>query len=493
MGSKTVDKPFLYARETHASTLSRGLAAGTLQRIAKGVYSKDTVSSPEELVRRGWSDIVGHEFPNAVISDRSAPTGGAVEGVLYLVHAGRARTLQLPGLLVRARPGAGPLDGDGPLFGGLYMASVGRGLAENVQLSRARSGEAPRAMRDGELADWVDRICQLDGERRLAAYRVQAEEVAAAVGTKPDRLAYLNRLVGAALGSQPIPSSGSAALQARSSGFPFDPDRMQLFDRLVQALRASAPQSLRVYAAGRQQFLPFFEAYFSNFIEGTEFVVEDAIDIVFRERVIPNRAQDSHDLIGTYRLVTDEHTRADRADTPREFLDLLRSRHAVLLGGRPEMRPGEFKTMNNRAGGTQFVDHGLVAGTLMEGWRRLADLDTPFERSVFTMFLVAETHPFDDGNGRTARVFANAELSAGKECRIVIPTVYRTDYLDGLRRMSRQGEGELLIKVMRFAQQYSNAINFTELRSAIAELEQTHAFNEPESAERLRMPAVRDR
>ena len=36
------------------------------------------------------------------------------------------------------------------------------------------------------------------------------------------------------------------------------------------------------------------------------------------------------------------------------------------------------------------------------GWSRLGELDSPFERAVYTMFLVAEVHPFDDGNGRIA-------------------------------------------------------------------------------------------
>ena len=35
--------------------------------------------------------------------------------------------------------------------------------------------------------------------------------------------------------------------------------------------------------------LPFFEAYFSNFIEGTEFAVDEAAEIVFKGH-IPNPA-----------------------------------------------------------------------------------------------------------------------------------------------------------------------------------------------------------
>jgi hypothetical protein len=35
--------------------------------------------------------------------------------------------------------------------------------------------------------------------------------------------------------------------------------------------------------------LPFFEAYFSNFIEGTEFAVDEAAAIIFENRIPKNR------------------------------------------------------------------------------------------------------------------------------------------------------------------------------------------------------------
>ncbi len=45
------------------------------------------------------------------------------------------------------------------------------------------------------------------------------------------------------------------------------------------------------------------------------------------------------------------------------------------------------------------------------------------------MALVTECHPFDDGNGRAARLMANAELSAAGQVRLVIPTVFRNNDL----------------------------------------------------------------
>ncbi len=477
----------IFAGETHPEAIARRVAAGELRRIAPGIYTEDTDSTLEDVVRREWLEIVGHEFPSAVISDRSAVRGGPVDGVLYLVHDARVRDLELPGLLVRARRGASPLDGDAALPGGLHMASRGRALAENAQLSRARNGNMRRTLTDTELADWIDRLCQLDGETRLVRYRAEAQKVAASVGTTVAQLARVSALIGTAMGSQRA-TSGSVALNARAHGHPVDHERLRLFDEIITTLRRSAPQHRPAHTVDSGRHLPFFEAYFSNFIEGTEFMLDEAIDIVYHEQTIPNRVGDSHDLLGTYRITSDLAGMSERASTPREFLELLRMRHAILLGGRLDMQPGEFKQAANRAGNTTFVMPELVPGTLAEGWRRLQDLDTAFERAVYTMFLIAETHPFADGNGRTARIFANSELVAGNECRIIIPTVYRTDYLDGLRLLSRQSNAELLVKVLRFAQDFTRAIDFRELEIARVQLEQAHAFEEPESPNRLIIP-----
>jgi Fic family protein len=57
----------------------------------------------------------------------------------------------------------------------------------------------------------------------------------------------------------------------------------------------------------------------------------------------------------------------------------------------------------------------------------------------------------DDGNGRVARVMMNAELIAGAQARIIVPTVFRDDYLDGLRMLSRQDRPGVLIQALRLA------------------------------------------
>lgn len=484
-----MNKTIVFAGDAPSSTLLDRERRGELRRLATGVYTTDVTAVPADVVRREWHTIVGHLYAGAVITDRSGVTGGPVDGYLYLAHSARSRETELPGLIVIARPGAGPLEGDIPLPGGLYQASKGRTLVENTRPSRARNGRPRRTLDADELADWIDRLAMVDDDDKLAAYRIAAERTAQPLGAADDAIATVSRLIGAALGTQQA-DSGSSALAARQAGLPYDRDRMRLFGVLIDALHASRPQNRPVAdpSAARYTHLPFYEAYFSNFIEGTEFDLPDALAVVYEGKSLPGRDDDSHDLLGTYQVVNDRTEMSMVAATPEDFVQLMRSRHATILAGRPALRPGEFKEAANRAGESLFVLPAYVPGTLRAGFERLAELDTAFERAVYMMFLGSEVHPFNDGNGRIARVMMNAELVAGGQSRIIVPTVYRDDYLGALRRLSRQDDASVLIKALRFAQDYTSMVPFVTTGGAETVLRATNAFYDSDSADRLVLP-----
>jgi Fic family protein len=98
------------------------------------------------------------------------------------------------------------------------------------------------------------------------------------------------------------------------------------------------------------------------------------------------------------------------------------------MESRSDKLPGQFKTMNNQAGSTMFVAYDLVQGTVRQGFGMYQALADPFPRALFMMFLVAEVHPFMDGNGRIARVMVNAEFVSCGQTRVLIPSVFRNEY-----------------------------------------------------------------
>jgi Fic family protein len=109
------------------------------------------------------------------------------------------------------------------------------------------------------------------------------------------------------------------------------------------------------------------------------------------------------------------------------------------------------------------------------------------------MLLITECHPFDDGNGRMARIVSNGVLAAAGQVRIVIPTVYRNNYLAGLAGVSNgNGRGESLIAVLRFAQKWTAPIDWTTFEATDEQLRLLDAYMDPGLADasgiRLRLP-----
>ena len=349
-----------------SGAVSRAVRAGELRRLASRLYTRNLDDPPEEVVRRNLWGIVAGYFPGALVADRTAlEAAPAPDGSVFLVSE-RGRIIDLPGIVLRPRRGAGPAESDMPFVAGLRLSSMARAYLENVRPSRARGGRVARTLTRGELEERLDSLIRASGEAGVNQLRDDARALGNELGMAPE-FAKLDALIGTLLGTRDSRLDSSLA-RARSRGRPYDPDRMELFHRLHQALR-NHPPSFRPSPprdSGARSTLAFFEAYFSNFVEGTEFLVDEAVRIVFEGEIPQHRPADAHDVVGTWQIVSDLQ---EMSRTPRDFAGLahiLRERHREIMAGRPEMRPGGFKVTPNRAGQTLFVAPDLIRGT----WNR---------------------------------------------------------------------------------------------------------------------------
>jgi len=472
--------------------VSRAVKAGKLRKLASRLYTRNLTDPPEAIVGRNLWNIVASYFPGALIADRTAlENAPADDGSVCLVSES-GRDIKLPGHTLRPRRGIGPLSSDRPFIAGLFLSSTARAYLENMRHSRARSGLVARTLPRRELEARLDILIRRSGEEAANQLRDETRAVALDLDAEKEA-AELDTLIGSLLGTRDAELSAPEAL-ARRQGRPYDPARLTLFQALHGALRDHPPLARIAPDRGPESAatLAFYEAYFSNFIEGTEFAVEEAADIVFHG-VIPNeRPEDAHDVLGTWRIVSDMAEMCRIPQDGEALTRLVKARHSAVMEGRPDMRPGEFKLTENRAGSTVFVAPDLVAGTLEQGFDLCRSLETPFQRAVFIMFLVAEVHPFADGNGRTARIMMNAELVAADEERIVIPTAYRANYLSALKALSQSGRPEPLIRMLDFAQKWTVAVDWRSVEETRRELDACNAFLDPnvadEEGQRLRMP-----
>jgi hypothetical protein len=118
----------------------------------------------------------------------------------------------------------------------------------------------------------------------------------------------------------------------------------------------------------------------------------------------------------------------------------------------------------------------------------LRSISDPFSRALIVHFLLADVHPFNDGNGRLSRIMMTKELMAAGLSRIVIPTVYRGDYLDALRALSRRGDPSIFVRSLEFCQRVSAACSAAPIDAAIDTWARAYAFCEDGRHARLTMP-----
>jgi hypothetical protein len=456
--------------------ISRLEKAGKLKKIAPRIYTSNLTEHPEVLVKRNWYKILAHQYPGALLSHRSAlEFKPSASGEIFITYK-YTKNIVLPGITIRSLKGKGPVNGDASFFAALYVSQEARAYLENMQ-SSTQKDDSSKVLSKEVIEEKLDAIVRVRGEEGLNNLRDHARLVADELDMERE-FERLNKLIAALLSSNSNKILSSPLTKARLS---YDPSRIDLFNHLYEQLAANeypAHEDKNRTPQAYQNFA-FYESYFSNYIEGTIFEIEEAKEIILTATPMPSRDEDSHDVLGTYQIVSDRKEMSRCPDTAEQLISILRHRHGILLSARPSKMPGHFKVKNNRAGSTEFVDWQLVLGTLKKGFELYSLLRNPFAKAAYMMFLVSEVHPFLDGNGRIGRVMMNAELTAKGLSKIIIPTVYREDYMGALKKLTKQGEPGAYIRMLLRAYEFSATIHQEDMDTMELYLKQCDAFEEP--------------
>ena len=462
--------------------LSKLEKEGQIKKIAPRIYTSNFNESEDLIIKRNIFSILGKLYPGAVLSHRSAlefkPTSANQIFVTYTY----TKKIELPGITIRFMEGSTAIECENPLSGELFVAQQERAFLENMQTSR-QVGPTSKTLTLPEIENKLEQIVQVKGEEGLNQFRDKTREIAEIVGMQSE-FKKLNKLISALLTTKPSKILTSPLAMARALGNPYDKHRLELFEKLFVELQQQPYKDRKDSNTETNAFrnFAFFEAYFSNYIEGTIFEIEEAKSIIQTEIPITNRDEDSHDILGTYKLVSNQKEMSTTPSNPEELLNILQYRHQILLAARTSKKPGQFKDKNNRAGETHFVDHTLVRGTLMKGFDYYQALQEPFAKAAYIMFMISEIHPFLDGNGRIARVMMNAELVKANQTRMIIPTVYRDDYLGALRRLTRNDNPAVYIRMLQRAQEFSATLTANNMETLENQLIQSNAFKEHDEA-----------
>ena len=465
----------------------RAVKAGKLRKLASKLYTDDLTSSAEEIVRRHRLEIAAHFYPGALISHRSALEGNVSPGgKLHLTLPNAvAPVRKLPGLEIRIWRGPAPQADDArtPVGEGkeLFTSSQARAVLENLQSARAHGNDEAKTLSTAGLEQWLDRYLRIFGIGWLDKLRQQAEGLSAGFGWDREQQ-ELNQLVAAIKGKTSSYRLTTEFMRSRAQGKPFDPERMTLFGTLHARLAAERFVELPKPPSNEFENRAFWEAYFSNFIEGTKFSVEEARVIVYDREAAKalekKRPEDAHDILETYRLINDPKISGEVPKDKTQLLELLKRRHARMMASRSAIEPGVFKTTPNQFGSRMFVTPELVAETLVQGWPAAHDLPSPTARALYVLFLIAEVHPFNDGNGRISRLAMNAELEAVGQARLIIPTSLRSDYLTVLEALTVNSNPEPFITFSRNLINLNSRLPFGSFEQSLKYFKETGALDE---------------
>lgn len=458
--------------------LSRQFNEHKLRKIYRGIYTDDLESDLEDIVLKHWMQIITCVAPKAILSFRTAvelkPQKLAGKPIVFVISS-YVKTINLPGLTIKVYKGNSDKFTE-QVLPGLARSNTPRYLLENLTTVRGAAYIGIKTIGIEGVEKQLIKELRFRGENSLKKLRDEAKIIAKELKLNAE-FKKLNNIVSTLLSSHPDESLlSSPYAKALVQKAPYDEHRCELFDKLALYLK-NCNFINREYQYNSLSFknLSFFESYFSNFIEGTEFLIDEAEDIIFQGIEINNRHADSHDILANFLLTSDHTEMSIIPKTPDELIEILQRRHAILMKERPEKRPGEFKIKPNKVGNTFFVLPEETLGTLYQGFERYNLLNPGLEKALFMQFLISEVHPFDDGNGRLSRIMMNAELASNFNFKIIVPSVSRDNYLNGLRLASRDQYFRTYVKVMDQAQAYTALINWQDYDEARTKLENDSA------------------
>lgn len=476
-------KLFFSNTASEARKYALAVQKGELTRIRRGIYTDAVYEAIPQLLANRWYEVVSYLFGmNVLIAFRTACELKPADGSVFIIARvnKRRRVIVGAGMVIEVMPGE-PALGREQFLPGIFRSNLARQCLENLAPSRS-SANVVKSLGAEYIEHQLCKELRRGGESRLNQLRDEARDLAADLALEQE-FEQFNKMVSALLATHnPAEALQTRLAIATAQREPFDSGRVDLFAGLANYLNRCELDEMPYDYQGRSwKNLAFFESYFSNYIEGTEFEIDEAETIVFSRETINNRHEDSHDIMAVYDLVSDYQEMLATPDTVEALFQLLTTRHALMMDHRMEKRPGVFKEKPNKAGDTLFVTPEELQGTLAQGLEIGQQLSAGLKKAIFMQFLVSECHPFDDGNGRLSRIMMNAEMHSAGLHKLIMPTVHRDSYLNGLRQASRQGKFRALTKVFHQMHLYTaSMINWQDYGEARQDLESHGADKIPD-------------
>ncbi len=228
-----------------------------------------------------------------------------------------------------------------------------------------------------------------------------------------------------------------------SMGHGIQKQTMENIDKMAQACLSFKGSYLPNTQFSQENILNnycFWESYYSNYIEWTIFDISDAEKIITTEELW-DRPNDSHDILSHYKLTRKLYSSIHNGkvkvafNNADEFINFIKWINKS-LNENTMKTAWQFKKVANRVWNYVFTQPENAEGTLRYAFHYFAKMNI-VQQAMFVHFVITEVHPFDDGNGRTARMSMNSLLIYAKKHPIIISHKYRDEYMWAVTRASQ--------------------------------------------------------
>lgn len=201
--------------------------------------------------------------------------------------------------------------------------------------------------------------------------------------------------------------------------------------------------------------------YNTNSIEGSTLTPRE-VELLLTENIAPNKPLDDV-LEAKSAEKTLNFVKQYNGDFNQDFV--LKIHDLYFCDSKPVIA-GKYKTHANRVIGSNFdttpPEFVLTDMKLFfKEYEKLKKELHPLELAAWVHWKLVRIHPFQDGNGRTARILMNYVLHANGYGMIDIKTKEKQVYFKALEKCHYNNEASALATrlVRRFKAQYTNALN----------------------------------
>jgi hypothetical protein len=465
-----------------AKRLSKQSAQGKLTRIRRGIYTDAKSQDIPELLYARWHEVVDYLFKGAIATHITAVELRPVNQTVFIT-AGvkfRKKVVISAALTIEVYPGDCTVLTE-PFVANMQSSAPPRYLMENLQYAK-KTAKSAQVKSLGKR--WVERelhkILEQRGEDELNRIRFEAYKASGRLRME-DQFKQLDILIGAILLTQSIEPLKSVKKE------PLNRLVIDRFEQLADYLkRCELPRKPYQYESLSWRNLSFYESHFSTDLDGTKLTIDEAQEIVFSNEIINKRHQDSLDVLSVYNLVHDYQEMIIVPRNADELLELLKQRHELIMHQRPNNRPGLLRIEPDKTDESALVLSKYVVlpqdieGTLSAAFNIYQALLRGPMRGIFIQFVVAQCLPFDDGNGRLARVMMNAELTSVDQHKLIVPIVHRDSYFNGLNSATNSNSFRAMIKTFSDLHAYTASIDWHDYAQARATLALHCADKQPD-------------